>query len=118
MGKLVRDKIPDIIRASGRVPIQTILAEGEYRTALIDKLNEEVAELAAADDAGAVIEEAADILEVVAAIVAGCGATINDVLDVARRKRSERGGFDLRICLEGLDGAESACESSAIGDVI
>jgi hypothetical protein len=48
MGKLVRDKIPDMIRASGRTPHVRTLSTAEYRTALLDKLCEEVAELSAA----------------------------------------------------------------------
>ncbi len=97
MGKLVRDKNPDIIRALGRIPFVTTLASDAYRTALTDKLREEVAELIAAKDAHAVIEEAADILEVLAAIAAEYGATINSVVDVARRKRAKRGGFEMRL---------------------
>lgn len=112
MGKLVRDRIPEIIRASGRVPIVTTLGRDAFRTALTDKLQEEVAELAAAKDADAVMEEAADIFEVLAAIAAECGATIDDVADVAVRKRAERGSFDLRIWLEDVDGAMHVAEMS------
>ncbi len=103
MGKLVRDKIPDIIRASGRTPVVTTLDTDAYRTALTDKLHEEVAELIAAKDAHAVIEEAADIVEVLAAIAAGYGASIDGIVDVARRKRVKRGGFDMRLWLNGVD---------------
>ena len=103
MGKLVRDKIPDIIRDSGRTPVVTTLATDAYRTALTDKLREEVAELIAAKDAHAVIEEAADVLEVLTAIAAEHGATLDTIVDIARRKRAERGGFDMRLWLNGVD---------------
>ncbi len=103
MGKLVRDKIPDIIRASGRIPFVTKLATDAYRTALTGELREEVAERVAAKDAPAVIEEAADIIEVLAAIASEYGATIDCVVDVARRKRAKRGGFDMRLWLNGVD---------------
>ena len=105
MGKLVRDKIPDIIRASGRTARVTTLPADAYRTALKEKLREEVAELTAADTADRVIEEAADVLEVLTAIVAVHGATLDSIVDVARRKRAERGGFDMRLWLDGVDPA-------------
>jgi predicted house-cleaning noncanonical NTP pyrophosphatase (MazG superfamily) len=66
-----RDKIPDVIRASGRTP----LTGDEYRGALNDKLREEVTELLTAQTSSAVVEEAADILEVVTAIAGEHGAT-------------------------------------------
>src|SRR5690606_342167 len=68
MGKLVRDKIPEFIRASGRTPHVSALSPSAYREALIDKLREEAAELQAAQTGEALLEEAADVLEVLAAI--------------------------------------------------
>lgn len=45
--KLVRDKIPEIIRANGEVPVTRTLDEEEYLRELIKKLKEETAEFAA-----------------------------------------------------------------------
>jgi hypothetical protein len=60
VGKLVRDGIPSIIRSAGRVANVRALDTEDFRAALGDKLDEEVAELRAAGDADAVVEEAAD----------------------------------------------------------
>ena len=60
MGKLVRDKIPEIIKNDGKTPIIEILSNEEYLLELDKKLNEEVAEYQADKS----IEEMADILEV------------------------------------------------------
>ena len=49
MGKLVRDRIPEIIAAEGKTPTVRILNDQEYEAALLDKLCEEVAELRAAE---------------------------------------------------------------------
>lgn len=106
MGKLVRDKIPDLIRASGRRPRVKTLSSQSYREALIDKLREEVAELAAEQRSERVLAEAADVLEVLAAIAADHGATLDTIVDVARRKRMEWGGFDMRLWLDGVDPGE------------
>jgi predicted house-cleaning noncanonical NTP pyrophosphatase (MazG superfamily) len=76
VGKLVRDKIPDIITASGRTPHVTTLSSGAYLIALQDKLREGVSELVGAQASEVVIEEAADILEVFSAIATEHGATL------------------------------------------
>ncbi len=103
MGKLVRDRIPDIIRASGRRPRVTTLTAEAYRAALHDKLREEVDELIAATASDALIEEAADVLEVLQTIVAEHGVTLADIVEAARRKRAQTGGFDMRLRLDGID---------------
>lgn len=108
MGKLVRDRIPDIIRRSGRTPRYRTLSTDEYRRALIDKLNEEVGELAAAENQESILGAAADVVEVVAAIAAEYGADLGTVLDIASRKRTERGGFGQRLWLSSIDESESA----------
>lgn len=103
MGKLVRDKIPDLIRASGRRPRVTTLAAAAYRAALREKLREEVDELIAATATDPLIEEAADVLEVLQAIAAEHGVSFASIVDVAQRKRAEKGGFDMRLRLDGVD---------------
>ena len=77
------------------------LGADDYYAALRQKLQEEVAELLAAEG-NEVLEEAADILEVLTAIAAEYGETLNSIVDVARRKRAERGGFDMRLRLDGV----------------
>ena len=64
MAKLVRDRIPELIRASGRTPVIRTLSDDGYRAALNAKLDEEVAELRAAHTRDAALAEAADIVEV------------------------------------------------------
>ena len=67
MGKLVRDRIPEIIKSDGKTPIIEILPNEEYLNELDKKLNEEVAEYQADKS----IEEMADVLEVLFAICEG-----------------------------------------------
>lgn len=104
MAKLVRDRIPDLIRALGRTPVIRTLPDGEYWAALDAKLDEEVAELRAADTPDATVEEAADVIEVLAALAARHGKSLEDILAAAARKRAERGGFERRVWL----GADSS----------
>src|SRR5437868_9332299 len=94
--KLVRDKIPDIIRQEGREdPVITTLTEEEARLALYKKLVEEVGELIESGETG----EMADVLEVVYGIAALQGLS-EEELDALRREKAEkRGGFRQRIFL-------------------
>ena len=98
MGKLVRDRIPEIIRADGREPDVRTLDDAEYLHELHVKLHEEADELAAASG-DQVAEELADVLEVVQAIARANGVDMGQVGRVADRKRSDRGGFNDRAYL-------------------
>lgn len=95
-GKLVRDKIPQIIRVQGGEPILRIADAGEYRELLWAKLAEEVGELTAADDAHAP-EELADVLEVVLALAADLGVDAGQLEHLRAAKAAERGSFAKRI---------------------
>ena len=58
--KLVRDKIPDIIRSNGEEPITRVLSEEEYKIELEKKLQEELNETLQATGSDR-IEELADM---------------------------------------------------------
>lgn len=93
MGKLVRDRIPEIIRNDGEKPIIEILSDAEYLSELDKKLNEEVAEYQADKS----IEEMADVLEVLFAICEARGYSVEELMQVKESKREKRGGFKERI---------------------
>ncbi len=96
-GKLVRDKIPAIIIADGKIPITRILDDGEYLEELDKKLNEEIAEYQADKS----IEEMADVLEVLFAICEARGHSVEELMAVRNEKREERGGFEQKIFWSG-----------------
>lgn len=100
--KLVRDRIPELIRAEGRRPVGEVLAAGARRGALLAKLVEEAAEAAGADG-GDLAQELADVLEVVRALAAEPGLSMGDVTALADRKRSARGGFEQGLFLVEID---------------
>ena len=93
MGKLVRDRIPEIIKNDGKKPIVEILSDEDYLTELDKKLNEEIAEY----QANKSIEEMADVLEVLFAICEARGHSIDKLMQVKETKREKRGGFKDRI---------------------
>ena len=94
--KLVRDKIPDIIKQGGKKAFTHIAADEEYENALINKLKEEVAEFLTDPS----VEEAADVLEVIQTICALKKIDTIKLEGVRRKKADERGGFKKRIILE------------------
>lgn len=92
--KLVRDKIPEIIKASNRTPKCKVLNENqEYQRYLIEKLQEEVLEFTE----NPCVEELADVREVIDALSEIEG--FEDVISVQKRKKEERGGFADRVLL-------------------
>ena len=97
MGKLVRDKIPQIIQADGKSPIIRTLSEEDYLQELDRKLNEEVAEYQADKS----IEEMADVLEVLYAICEASGHSLEELEQVRKEKSDKRGAFKERIYWEG-----------------
>lgn len=93
--KLVRDRIPEIIEASGARCKTEILADEEYIAMLDRKLDEELAEYRADHS----IEELADLLEVIRAVAVARGYTLDELEAVRASKAKKRGGFSKRIFL-------------------
>ena len=98
-GKLVRDRIPEIIREAGGDPVTVILSPEEYPLALMAKLTEEVEELLAARG-DHVAEELADVLEVLTAVAGLNGIDWRSVETLRADKRATRGGFEGRVWLQ------------------
>ncbi len=94
--KLVRDKIPEIIETSGKKAVFRTLSEDEYLEMLDQKLTEELNEYLADKS----MEEIADLLEVVHAVVKARGSSMEEVERIRIRKKEKRGGFEHRIFLE------------------
>ncbi|MGB5636378.1 MAG: nucleoside triphosphate pyrophosphohydrolase [Waterburya sp.] len=90
--KLIRDHIPEIIRQTGRECEVKMMSQSEYHQALLDKLIEEAQEAAEAkpDD---LLEELADIYEVIDAILNNAEIDKRLVVAKQKQKRQEKGGF-------------------------
>jgi predicted house-cleaning noncanonical NTP pyrophosphatase (MazG superfamily) len=97
--KLVRDKIPDIIRNDGRTASHYTLSEEEYIMELDKKLNEEVNEYQIDKN----LEEMADILEVLYGICKARGFSIDELEAKRKEKALLRGNFDNRVFLEFVE---------------
>jgi predicted house-cleaning noncanonical NTP pyrophosphatase (MazG superfamily) len=94
--KLVRDRIPEIIRSEGKVPVTHVASVDEYWHKLREKLQEEVDEFLK----GGSEEELVDILEILYAL-ANVKSIDNKKLELLRKEKSEkRGAFKENIILE------------------
>ena len=91
--KLVRDNIPDIIRANGGECTVRIMGDDEYRLELIKKMHEEINEF----DSDNTAEELADIFEVFTALIKCSGYTENEIINIADKKRKKNGGFEKKF---------------------
>lgn len=88
--KLVRDKIPEIIRADGK-ECEIRVAEGKEKYELLEKkLMEEVNEFL--EDKN--LEELADVMEVLFGLDNELGYSEEDLIRKREEKKSERGGFE------------------------
>ncbi|MFA4871921.1 MAG: nucleoside triphosphate pyrophosphohydrolase [Patescibacteria group bacterium] len=94
--KLVRDKIPEIIKSRGEECVTHIADDQEYWLKLKEKLVEEAQEFIKEDNAN----ELADILEVINAIVEYRQIDKSLLEETRFKKEQERGGFKNRIILE------------------
>lgn len=101
--KLVRDKIPDIIREDGKACETRILSDQEFLVELKRKLVEEATELLDATSKEKVIEELADVYEVLHFILKS-EHILKPTLDNQRvKKNHNRGSFGKKILLLSVD---------------
>ena len=94
--KLVRDKIPETIVESGKVPITHIANDEEFHQRLNDKLKEECEEFLQSEKP----EELADILEVVEALCNRMGISSDELSKIKHDKVAARGAFTKKIILD------------------
>lgn len=93
--KLVRDRIPEICMEKG-VKVKTRIADDdEYKNLLYQKLQEETDELIESR----VIEEIADIIEVLKYIIYAENIDMEELDRVVTHKIETRGGFEKKIVL-------------------
>ena len=100
--KLIRNNIDIIINNNGKgeVAVTKILSDIEYKEELLKKLDEEIGELKEAINLGIkdnIVEESADVLEVIRAIN---DDNLDLVMEMLDNKRNKKGGFKDKKYLE------------------
>ena len=97
--KLVRDKIPSIIKGNGETPVVKLLDENEFKKELEKKLYEEYKEVIESTGNDR-LEELADMLEVIRALANLENKHLDDLISIADKKVEIRGAFKEKIFLE------------------
>lgn len=94
--KAVRDRIPEIIKESGKQCKTRTLSDEEYLPYLEVKLEEELREYTESRN----LMELADLLEIIHRITEINGSSIEELEKLRLTKKQERGGFSENIVLE------------------
>ncbi len=104
--KLVRDRIPEIILSGDKFvcSFQT-LAKQDIPIYLRKKLIEEATEVSNTFDDDHLVEELADVMEVVMAIASASnfGITMEQIEKARQKKLRKRGGFKRGIIFKGTE---------------
>jgi predicted house-cleaning noncanonical NTP pyrophosphatase (MazG superfamily) len=100
--KLVRDKIPEIIKSSGDTCLAITLDNSKFELELKKKLIEESVEVMESSKEE-LTGELADVLEIIYSLIDLNKIKIEDVESQRKSKKEKRGGFDKRIFLEWSD---------------
>lgn len=91
--KLWRDKLVDVMEQKGSKIHWTRLDDHAFANELKTKFMEEAHEVYNAATKEALLEELADVLEVIDAMCDVHHVTLNDIVTLQHKKREERGGF-------------------------
>ena len=103
--KLIRDRIPEIIRADGKTCKVEQMNQANYLKALREKVVEEATEIAEAEDEE-LAKEIADLREVLDALQDAAGIESGEVAHLQKKRRAERGGFKERLRLRWVATAD------------
>lgn len=97
--KLIRDRIPEIIREAGEKPFWRVLNKKEYVREIKKKLVEESREMVKAGKREEVIDEIVDVQELIDALAAELRLTKSQIRKRQGIKNKKRGSFRKRLFL-------------------
>lgn len=96
--KLIRDKIPEIVKRDNQIPVIHQASPEEYQQKLLEKFQEETTEFYLSG----YTDELIDVVEVSYAIAEFRGITKQKFDEMREQKKKERGGFENRIILDEI----------------
>ena len=98
VNKLIRDKVAALDRWGGK----RTLDDQEFLYELKRKLVEEAEEVMESKDKAELLEELADVQDVIDYLVRTAGFSKNDIKKAQDKKREDRGGFDDQVFAERI----------------
>ncbi len=96
--KLIRDRIPEILKSKGKEAITEVLAPQDYLDRLHEKLDEELEEYHETCS----IDELVDLVEVIYGILDYRCVTKEEFEEIRWLKKEKRGSFEKRLLLKGV----------------
>ena len=98
--KLIRDKIPEIVKSKGEEINVYIASEEEYNKKLLEKVLEEANEIVNSKNNEELKEEISDLYEVLDSILKNKSISKNEILEIQKQKKEKKWGFENRIILK------------------
>lgn len=95
--KLIRDKLPEIMRASGIEVLERAMDKNEYIKSVKDKLLEETNEVIRANSKDELIEELGDLYEMLMVLASEYKIDVMQIKNSIEQKQQEKGAFNKRI---------------------
>lgn len=95
--KLIRDGIPSILSSKGITLHHRVMDDKEFIARLKEKLAEEAEEVETCESQDELAEELADVLEVIHSLANASSITLEQIEELRKRKRAQKGGFDRQI---------------------
>jgi predicted house-cleaning noncanonical NTP pyrophosphatase (MazG superfamily) len=96
--KLIRDRIPEIIKQEGRDFLAEPMQDAEFNEALLKKLIEESEEAVNAETKDLIVE-IVDLYEIIDALIELHNLSREDILSLQEERRNERGGYKKKLKL-------------------
>lgn len=97
--KLVRDRIPEIIKKDGETPFVRKLSVKEFKTEVLKKVLEEAKEFSEARNREELLKECADLQEILMVAMDAYKIDCRELNKVRNKRKKDRGGFAKRIFL-------------------
>lgn len=104
--KLIRDRIPEIIKKDGNTADIIILSKEEFKQAIKEKLIEEATEVLNAHNRDEVLNELADLQEVMDTIKEMYNINTLEINTIQAVKALHRGKFEKRLYLKSVSEKE------------
>lgn len=99
--KLIRDKMPEIMKAQGKELVVRVLENEEFKEALRRKVIEEVSELKDAKTNEEAMDKIAYLYEIADALGDAYGFSKSEIKELKEKTHQARGGFEKKLFLEG-----------------
>ncbi len=103
LNKIVRDKIPELLKEQGVEFSFKLLNKGKAIFHLKRKLREESGEVVKTMTRMHIKEELADVLTVFSVLLTKLGISLSELLELERQKSEKKGHFNNSVFLEWID---------------